>query len=52
MVGRAGRAGFGEVGNSILISQPQDLSKVKSILMSPMDQVLSSIHLNEGKGLR
>ncbi|XP_044259159.1 helicase POLQ-like [Tribolium madens] len=52
MVGRAGRAGLGETGESILICNPHELPKVKKLLVSPMDEALSGMHENEGKGLR
>ncbi|XP_018331856.1 helicase POLQ-like [Agrilus planipennis] len=52
MVGRAGRAGFGEVGESILICTKEDVPKVRELLQSPMDKALSSLHASEGKGLR
>ncbi|XP_008190461.2 helicase POLQ-like isoform X1 [Tribolium castaneum] len=52
MVGRAGRAGLGETGESILICNPPELPKVKKLLLSPMDEALSGMHQNEGKGLR
>lgn len=52
MVGRAGRAGLGETGDSILICENRDLPKVKTLLMSPMDEAVSSLHDSNGKGLR
>ncbi|XP_044758071.1 helicase POLQ-like [Coccinella septempunctata] len=52
MIGRAGRAGLGEKGDSILICTQRDLPKVIALLKSPMDKSMSSIHENEGKGLR
>lgn len=52
MVGRAGRAGFGETGESILICDTTDLPKVRKLLQSPMDEAISSLHEGNGKGLR
>lgn len=52
MVGRAGRAGLGKTGDSILVCNPPDLPKVKKLLLSPMDEALSGLHESEGKGLR
>lgn len=52
MVGRAGRAGFGETGESILICDNTDLPKVRKLLQSPMDEAVSSLHEGNGKGLR
>lgn len=52
MVGRAGRAGFGEIGESILICESKDMQKVKDMLMAPMDRAVSSLHHCNGKGLR
>lgn len=43
MVGRAGRAGFGESGESILICALKDNQKVMELLCSPMDEVVSQM---------
>lgn len=52
MIGRAGRAGFGETGESILICKTSEAQKVKQLLSSTMDEVTSSLHMNDGLGIQ
>lgn len=51
MIGRAGRAGFGDSGESILICSTNDSIRVTELLFSPMDEVISQLPLNDGKAL-
>lgn len=51
MIGRAGRAGYGESGESILICAERDNAQVTQLLCSPMDEACSQLHLNEGRAL-
>lgn len=52
MVGRAGRAGIDSSGESIMISQPQELPKVCNLISSPIENCHSSLMYDNGKGIR
>lgn len=51
MVGRAGRAGMGECGESITIFEPKDHTRMIQLLTAPMDEAASGLHLSDGKGI-
>lgn len=51
MVGRAGRAGFGETGESIMICDFKDNQRVCELLCSPMDEVVSQMHSSDSRPL-
>lgn len=52
MVGRAGRAGFGEAGDSVMICAPRDNQRVMELLCSRMDDVVSHMYADGAKALR
>ncbi|XP_014219348.1 helicase POLQ-like [Copidosoma floridanum] len=51
MIGRAGRAGFGEIGESILICNKSDTDKVRKLLSSKMNDTTSSLHTEVDRGI-
>ncbi|KAK3590231.1 hypothetical protein CHS0354_041297 [Potamilus streckersoni] len=52
MVGRAGRAGLDNSGESILITKPADKEKVYELVSGPLGSCHSSLLYDEGKGLQ
>lgn len=50
MVGRAGRAGMGNIGESILICKNNELQKITELLKSKMDDSLSTLHIDKDRG--
>ncbi|XP_043192767.1 helicase POLQ-like [Amphibalanus amphitrite] len=52
MVGRAGRAGIDDSGESILIVSPRDAKLVGQLLTAPMERCVSTLLEQDGHGLR
>ncbi|XP_037087624.1 helicase POLQ-like [Pollicipes pollicipes] len=52
MVGRAGRAGIDDSGESILIVAAKDSKLVGELLMSPLERCVSTLLERDGHGLR
>uniref|UniRef100_A0A8C2XPP0 Helicase, POLQ like n=1 Tax=Cyclopterus lumpus TaxID=8103 RepID=A0A8C2XPP0_CYCLU len=51
MVGRAGRAGIDSTGESVLILQDKDRDMAKTLVCAPMENCVSNLLLDDGKGL-
>ncbi|KAH0554790.1 helicase POLQ-like isoform X2 [Cotesia glomerata] len=51
MIGRAGRAGMAEKGESILICKQSDIPKVRELLKSKIEDCVSSLSSEENRGI-
>ncbi|CAK9809984.1 Helicase POLQ-like [Anthophora quadrimaculata] len=51
MIGRAGRAGMGNIGESILICKNSELQKVKELITSKMNDSISTLHVDKDRGI-
>ncbi|KAK0159433.1 hypothetical protein PV328_010310 [Microctonus aethiopoides] len=51
MIGRAGRAGMGEIGESILICKSSEMPKIQTLLTSKMEDCISNLNTDEDRGI-
>ncbi|XP_043472655.1 helicase POLQ-like isoform X1 [Leptopilina heterotoma] len=51
MIGRAGRAGMNEIGESIVICKAEDIPKIRTLVTAKIEDILSSLHTEQDRGL-
>ncbi|XP_034939312.1 LOW QUALITY PROTEIN: helicase POLQ-like [Chelonus insularis] len=51
MIGRAGRTGMGEIGESIVICQSSDIPKIRELLTSKIEDCVSTLNVEEDRGI-